>query len=190
MVRSALPLLCCVALAACAPLQPAPKESATPSTPTAGIHSPDAAGHESQAERNRVSEALRALDGRGIEIRPRPDGALLLRLPAAEGFARNRTEPAPPLLAVLQRIAPALSSIQHNTIHVIGHTDSVGSEMHNLQLSIRRAEAVVEALRALGVPIIRLSADGHGENEPIADNASAEGRALNRRVEILVRTAK
>ena len=71
-------------------------------------------------------------------------------------------------------------------IKVIGHTDSQGSEMTNLQLSISRAEAVAEYLRQRGIALERLSADGHGEAEPLASNATEEGRMRNRRVELIL----
>ena len=65
-----------------------------------------------------------------------------------------------------------------------GHTDNVGDADANLMLSLRRAEAVVEALVARGVPRTSLIAEGYGSSRPIASNATREGRALNRRVEI------
>lgn len=67
---------------------------------------------------------------------------------------------------------------------VAGHTDAVGTDAHNQSLSERRAEAVVAWLTARGVAAGRLQSAGHGEAQPVADNATAEGRALNRRVEI------
>jgi OOP family OmpA-OmpF porin len=70
---------------------------------------------------------------------------------------------------------------------VVGHTDSSGAEAYNQQLSERRAAAVVKYLESKGISAGRLTASGAGENEPIADNATAEGRALNRRV-VLTRT--
>ena len=65
-------------------------------------------------------------------------------------------------------------------------TDSQGSEMINLQLSITRAEAVVEHLRQRGIALERLSADGRGEADPLTSNATEEGRARNRRVELIL----
>lgn len=115
------------------------------------------------------------------------DGALLIRLPAAEGFATGQAEPAPPLRRLLADIAPVLQAYPDTDLLVLGHTDSIGSELYNLRLSIDRAEAVMDVLRSLGVSLARLTADGRGEAEPIADNASPEGRAINRRVEIVVR---
>lgn len=71
-------------------------------------------------------------------------------------------------------------------ITIEGHTDSQGADAANLALSQRRAEAVRRALEDAGLPGSRLSASGRGEAVPVADNGSADGRARNRRVEIIV----
>jgi outer membrane protein OmpA-like peptidoglycan-associated protein len=70
---------------------------------------------------------------------------------------------------------------------VEGHTDSVGTEEYNLALSDRRAKAVFDYLSSRGVDPARVSSVGKGESAPIADNTTAEGRQLNRRV-MLIRT--
>ncbi len=70
----------------------------------------------------------------------------------------------------------------HEKITIIGHTDSTGPEDYNLKLSERRAESAAEFLRSLGIDDI--TTEGRGESEPIASNATREGRAKNRRVEI------
>ena len=114
------------------------------------------------------------------------DGALLLRLPAADGFETNSSTPTTNLREALDRIAEILNQHPDTTILIVGHTDSIGSETYNLGLSIDRAEAVLEHLRQRGVSLLRLSADGRGEADPIADNATPEGRATNRRVEFLI----
>lgn len=72
------------------------------------------------------------------------------------------------------------------SIEIVGHTDSTGPEAYNQLLSERRAETVKEALVGLGVNAGLISAAGEGETNPIADNATSEGRASNRRVTITV----
>ncbi len=71
---------------------------------------------------------------------------------------------------------------------VEGHTDSTGDLEANQRLSERRAQTVVDYLVAAGISIDRLAAVGYGETRPMADNDTAEGRASNRRVEILIET--
>ncbi len=73
------------------------------------------------------------------------------------------------------------------TVDVVGHTDSTGPEEYNQQLSLRRAQAVVDYLRSIGVTV-NLKAVGKGESEPVADNSTREGRAQNRRVVIDIDT--
>lgn len=67
-----------------------------------------------------------------------------------------------------------------------GHTDNSGDDALNLRLSKRRAEAVKDRLRRLGIPANQLATDGKGETQPKADNATADGRRANRRVSIVV----
>jgi outer membrane protein OmpA-like peptidoglycan-associated protein len=70
-------------------------------------------------------------------------------------------------------------------IEVAGHTDSRGSDAYNLDLSQRRAEAIRNYLISKGIAADRLSAKGYGESQPVADNATDEGRFKNRRVELV-----
>lgn len=85
-------------------------------------------------------------------------------------------------LAEFMRTYPSVSTT------VEGHTDSVGSDAYNQNLSERRANAVRQALISEGVDSSRVNAVGHGEARPIADNSTADGRAMNRRVEAEVET--
>jgi outer membrane protein OmpA-like peptidoglycan-associated protein len=87
---------------------------------------------------------------------------------------------------VLDALAPVLAAEPQTALQIVGHTDSQGSEMHNLQLSISRAEAVADYLRARGIALDRLSADGRGEADPLTSNAQESGRARNRRVELIL----
>ena len=73
-----------------------------------------------------------------------------------------------------------------NVVTVVGHTDSSGSDAYNQDLSVRRADAVVRELADRGVPDSIMRAEGRGESQPRADNATEAGRQLNRRVEILI----
>lgn len=70
------------------------------------------------------------------------------------------------------------------SVKVEGHTDSVGSDSYNQSLSERRAQSVVDFLTQHGVAQAKLSSQGYGESQPVADNGTPEGRAQNRRVEL------
>jgi outer membrane protein OmpA-like peptidoglycan-associated protein len=86
----------------------------------------------------------------------------------------------------LDQVANALLAVRARNLIVEGHTDSRGSESYNQGLSQRRADAVRDYLVQRGYPADRIQARGKGEDSPIADNASPEGRANNRRVEIII----
>ena len=100
-------------------------------------------------------------------------------------FKTGRAELAPssfPMLGMLASIARSCNV----KIEVAGHTDSVGDAAVNLQLSQQRADAVRTYLVQSGVPPEQVEATGYGENQPIADNATVEGRKTNRRIEFRV----
>ncbi len=87
---------------------------------------------------------------------------------------------------VLAEVLGAIYANPDRRITIIGHTDNVGTPEYNADLSARRAQAVVDWLIGAGLPEGVATAEGRGETEPIADNATDEGRALNRRVELRV----
>jgi outer membrane protein OmpA-like peptidoglycan-associated protein len=86
----------------------------------------------------------------------------------------------------LDEVAQALEKSEADTFVVEGHTDSRGSESTNQELSYRRAQTVRDYLVERGVPSEKIRAVGHGKARPVADNGTAEGRANNRRVEIVI----
>ena len=88
--------------------------------------------------------------------------------------------------ASLDKIATIMANYPGARLQIEGHTDNTGDDAMNLDLSKRRAAAVVSYLTAKGVAASRLSSEGYGETRPVADNGTDEGRALNRRVEMLL----
>lgn len=86
----------------------------------------------------------------------------------------------------LAKLAAFLNQYQDRSVLIEGHTDSVGSEDYNLDLSQRRADSVKAWLMSQGVDSVRLVASGKGESSPVAGNDSASGRQLNRRVEVII----
>ncbi|QDL94181.1 OmpA family protein (plasmid) [Paroceanicella profunda] len=97
-------------------------------------------------------------------------------------FAPASTQIDPESLPVVEALAATLKGCAPAVFEVGAYTDTSGSDELNLRLSRDRAQAVLEALVARGVPLDRLRAKGYGEADPIADNATEAGRALNRRI--------
>lgn len=105
---------------------------------------------------------------------------------SGEAFASGQSKLRPEARANLQRVVEFVNRFPGKDVLVEGHTDSQGGDNLNQVLSQKRAEAVRDALVQEGVDATRLTAVGLGKDRPIADNASREGRARNRRVEIVV----
>ncbi len=99
-------------------------------------------------------------------------------------FKTGSAELTPESITVLARVANSLVENPDVLVEVRGHTDAQGAAETNRDLSQRRAIAVREVLIQMGVASMRITAVGYGEDQPIADNATAEGRAKNRRVEL------
>ncbi len=104
---------------------------------------------------------------------------------AGDAFASGSANLTGAARASLKRVAGHLDGTS-GAVRIVGYTDSQGAAEANRALSLRRADSVLRALRDAGVDASRLSAEGQGAEAPVADNASAEGRARNRRVEIVV----
>ncbi|MGD9255934.1 MAG: OmpA family protein [Chromatiales bacterium] len=109
-----------------------------------------------------------------------------LSLSSEASFDVDRSVVKSAFKPALQRVADVMRRYDQTVVHVVGHTDSTGSAAHNQALSERRAEAVAANLRSQGVSGNRLYTSGRGENEPRATNSTAEGRKLNRRVELFI----
>jgi outer membrane protein OmpA-like peptidoglycan-associated protein len=99
-------------------------------------------------------------------------------------FAFDRAELTPASRPILDQAAQRLIQCGNEQLQVEGHTDSVGSDAYNQDLSERRARTVRDYLVSRGVNARRISAVGFGESKPVAPNDTPENRALNRRVEV------
>src|SRR5690606_22908999 len=85
------------------------------------------------------------------------------------------------------KIANVLSSYDKTVIHIVGHTDSTGSDQYNQGLSERRASSVASYMGGQGLPGTRVRQEGRGEAQPISSNDSPDGRKRNRRVDIVIK---
>ncbi len=125
----------------------------------------------------------------GIRAERDRQGNLLIRLAGDSlKFDTDKANLKPAGVEQLAHISGILRDYPENRISIMGHTDSTGSEAYNLRLSQARADTVKVTLLQQGVaPRSILSATGYGESQPVASNASPEGRAQNRRVELSIR---
>ena len=136
---------------------------------------------------DRQQRALEAeLSGTGVGVARQGDN-LVLRMPSDVTFAVNQSNIEPRFDAVLRDVSQVLAEYDRSLVDVVGHTDSSGGDAINQPLSERRAIAVANALIQSGVQRERLFVDGQSSRVPVASNATVEGRAQNRRVEILIR---
>ncbi|NWF37113.1 OmpA family protein [Mariprofundus sp. KV] len=117
------------------------------------------------------------------------DGSLLIRLTGLQ-FVPARSKIDAKYQPLLKRLHAALEVYADRNVRIEGHTDNVGDVKPNQQLSLKRAESVRDVLIAEGTDGGRLKALGYGEVRPIASNDFPQGRAMNRRIDIVIDAAK
>jgi len=125
-----------------------------------------------------------ATAGTGVAVTQTSDNQLKLNIPSDISFDTGRSDIKSNLRPILDQFAQGLGGQPNTEIRIIGHTDSTGPDSVNNPLSLQRAASARDYLSARGVNSQRIMIDGRGEHEPIADNGSDNGRAMNRRVEI------
>lgn len=132
-----------------------------------------------------AAELRQQLANDGITVTNTGD-RLIVTLPQDITFNVDSSAVRPSLQADLNRVAANLLSYPKSNVQVVGHTDNTGDAAYNQRLSEDRANSVANILFAGGVPGSRVTAFGLGENQPVASNLTPEGRAQNRRVDIVV----
>ena len=129
---------------------------------------------------------LRAqLQGTGVSV-TRVGQNIILNMPSNITFATDQSMVQPQFNSTLVSVALVLKKFDKSIIDVYGHTDSQGDDAYNLGLSQRRAVSVATTLANQGIDQRRFYIEGKGELSPIASNATEQGRAQNRRVEIQI----
>ncbi|AKI00284.1 outer membrane protein/peptidoglycan-associated (lipo)protein [Hoeflea sp. IMCC20628] len=129
---------------------------------------------------------LRAqLQGTGVSV-TRMGDKIILNMPSNITFDSDQSAVKPQFYETLNSVALVLKKFNRSLVDVAGHTDSTGSDSHNLTLSQQRAQSVSSYLISQGNDPRRFYTQGFGESQPIADNGSDAGRAANRRVEIQI----
>lgn len=136
------------------------------------------------------AELRQRMRGTGVTVTRTADNEILLNLPNEVTFDFDRADVKPQFRNTIDAVARNLADFSSTTVDVVGHTDSVGSDSYNLDLSQRRADAVTRELVSNGVQPVRIVSVGRGEAEPRASNATPDGRAQNRRVELRVRAVE
>lgn len=136
----------------------------------------------------------RQMDKQAEEMKSDLEGAKIERI--GEGikitfdsgilFKTNSAELQPQAKANIEHLANILKKYPDSDILVEGHTDSDGDDAYNQKLSERRAKAVAAYARSIGVAGSRMKTVGYGETQPVASNDTAEGKQVNRRVEIAI----
>ena len=133
-------------------------------------------------DKKRQMEAATA--GTGTEVTQTADNQLKLSIPNDISFASGKSDIQARLKPILDQFAQGVNQQGSMEVKIVGHTDSTGSDAINNPLSMRRAESARDYLVSRGVAAGRISTEGRGSREPIADNATEAGRARNRRIDI------
>lgn len=145
-------------------------------------------GHYMDKQEQDFNSALAEEQRRNdLEIERMKDDTLKLSLNSEVSFDFNSDVIKPAFKGTLDKLAQVLGKYDRTVVHVIGHTDSVGSDAYNQQLSERRANAVANYLISQGVVTERVRTEGRGESEPRDTNDTEAGRQLNRRVEVYLK---
>jgi outer membrane protein OmpA-like peptidoglycan-associated protein len=134
---------------------------------------------EARAETRDLEAHLRALNARQT-----PRGMVITIGDVL--FDTDRSELRQGGMRNMEKLATFLKTYPQRKARIEGFTDSSGSDSHNQALSVRRAEAVMNALTGMGIGSDRLTAQGFGETSPVADNSRPAGRQMNRRVEVVL----
>jgi outer membrane protein OmpA-like peptidoglycan-associated protein len=135
---------------------------------------------------NQEAELRQQLQNTGVTV-TRNGNQIILNLPANVTFDVDRDQLKPEFQPPLNSVALVMRKYNQTLLDVTGHTDSTGSDTYNLDLSNRRALSVANYLSQVGqIDGRRFAVAGFGEQQPIASNATEQGRAANRRVEIQI----
>ena len=140
----------------------------------------------SQHMEKQKQEMQAATQGTGVTVTQTADNQLKLDIPSDISFATNRSDIQPSFRPILDRFAEGLRNNPNAEVRIIGHTDSTGSDAINDPLSVQRANSVRDYLVSRGADSRIIRTEGRGSREPVASNATADGRAQNRRVEIFL----
>lgn len=131
------------------------------------------------------AELRQQMAGTGVQVQRQGD-TIRLQAPENITFDTGRADVKPQFQPVLTRVSQSIQQYPDTVVQIEGHTDSTGAASFNQTLSENRAESVRSYMTQRGVDANRLVAVGYGASRPVADNGTPQGRAQNRRVEVLI----
>ncbi|MDP4031336.1 MAG: OmpA family protein [Pseudorhodobacter sp.] len=134
---------------------------------------------------NQERELRQQLAGSGADV-INTGSQLRVILPESVTFATASSVVNTSFLPALRNVSDSLRRHRNSTVRVVGHTDNVGTDAYNQQLSEQRALSVARILISYGTSAARITYSGRSFHEPVVSNATASGRAQNRRVEIVI----
>ena len=135
---------------------------------------------------NKEKQLRQQMAGTGVEVNRNADGSVGLIMPGNITFDTNKSNIKPNFYTTLNKVAQTLTEDNKSGILVTGYTDNTGNDSINIPLSQARAQSVANYLASRGVSTSRINVQGQGAANPIASNATAQGREQNRRVEISI----
>ena len=139
-------------------------------------------GYYMDKQEDKLRQRLQAT---GVSVTRNGDN-IILNMPGNITFATDSSNISADFYQVLDSVALVIKEFEKTYVDVVGYTDSTGADAYNQKLSEARASSVARYLESQGVLPARIVSSGMGEANPIASNATAEGRSLNRRVEIIL----
>ena len=135
---------------------------------------------------NKEKKLRDQMQGSGVDVNRNPDGSVGLVMPGSITFDTNKSNIKPNFYGTLNKVAQTLAEDNRSVILVTGYTDNTGNDSINIPLSQSRAQSVANYLAGQGIPSGRINSQGHGAQNPIASNATPQGREQNPRVEISI----
>jgi len=134
----------------------------------------------------KIKRLTKLFDPANVEILLTPDADVILRLKKLSFRSGSAVIP-PNAYSILDHVMESISIFKNRNVRVEGHTDSIGANLYNQDLSERRALAVKDYLRSRMESVhVDISSVGYGEEKPIANNETVEGRERNRRIDIVL----
>jgi len=146
-----------------------------------------AVGHYMDSQKKDLDKALNEeKDSGAMQLSKQANDVIMIRMTSQTAFGTNSAVIQPGFHSTLDKISAVVNRYGKTHITIVGHTDNVGKDNFNQELSEQRANAVEKYLSQKSVVPQRLAAKGMGERSPVADNTTEKGRLLNRRVDLII----